>query len=211
MPQTNALKQYKKSLVLTKKQKSVLIGSLLGDGTLRVSSKAVNANFKVEHGLKQKEYVYWKYSIFKEWSLTPPKISYRYKEDGSKYEKSWWFRTVRHSEITIYRRIFYPQDKKIIPENIGSLLDTLALAVWIVDDGSLNGNKLDISTYSFSFYEVNLLLCVLDNKFSVKGKSYKDREIGYRIHFPVQETLRLSEQISEFIVPCLAYKLPVTP
>lgn len=212
MPQTNALKHYKRSLVLTKKQKSVLIGSLLGDGTLRVGSKAVNANFKVEHGLKQKEYVAWKYNIFKNWSLTPPKISYRYKDNGDgKYEKSWWFRTVRHPKITEYRKIFYPRHRKIVPENIEDLLDVLAVAVWIMDDGSLNKNSLNISTYSFSFREVSLLLHVFDKKFSVKGKFYRDRDKGYRIYFSVSETLLLSKKISKFVIPCLAYKLPVTP
>ncbi len=43
----------KTSLLLTQEQQSVLIGSILGDGTLRLGQRAINANFKVEHGLKQ--------------------------------------------------------------------------------------------------------------------------------------------------------------
>ena len=50
----------KKSLALTTKQRSLIIGSLLGDGTMRLGENAINANFKVEHGLAQKDYVLWK-------------------------------------------------------------------------------------------------------------------------------------------------------
>lgn len=68
-----ALKAYKNGLNLTSTQISILIGSLLGDGTLRTGDRAVNANFKIEHGLVQKDYVVWKYDNFKEWVLTHPK------------------------------------------------------------------------------------------------------------------------------------------
>ncbi len=57
--QTIYLRRYKSGLSLTKNQISVLIGSILGDGTLRIGKNALNANFKVEQGLKQKEYVFY--------------------------------------------------------------------------------------------------------------------------------------------------------
>jgi|SRR3989338_6361848 len=79
----------KENLVLTKKQISLLIGSLLGDGTMRVGHDSINANFKVEHCLKQKDLVLCKYQVLKPWVFTEPKLSYRYNTDGSKYEKSW--------------------------------------------------------------------------------------------------------------------------
>ena len=87
--QTLALQKYKNSLKLSQTQISVLIGSILGDGTMRVGKKAQNANFKVEQGLKQKDYVFWKYKVFKEWVTTPPKLSIRYDENRMPYPKSW--------------------------------------------------------------------------------------------------------------------------
>jgi hypothetical protein len=65
----------KQSLFLTQEQKSVLVGSILGDGTLRLGERAINANFKVEQGLAQKDYVFWKYDIFQPWVFTEPKLS----------------------------------------------------------------------------------------------------------------------------------------
>lgn len=49
---------------------------------------AVNANFKVEQGLVQKEYVFWKYAILKSLVFTEPKISFRYDSGGKRYPKS---------------------------------------------------------------------------------------------------------------------------
>ena len=78
----------KKSLVLTQEQQSILIGSILGDGTLQLGERGINANFKTEQGLAQKKYVWWKYKIFQPWVFTEPKISYRYRTSGEKYAKS---------------------------------------------------------------------------------------------------------------------------
>lgn len=209
--QTRALRAYKTTLSLNKTQLSVLIGSILGDGTLRLGKGFINANFKVEQGLKQKDYVFWKYNVFKEWVTTPPKISFRYDENRIPYEKSWWFRTFRHPEITFFHKVFYKEGIKKIPQNIENLVDPLALAVWIMDDGSLNRRVLDISTYSFRKEEIELLQKTLFNKFSLRSNYYRDRDKGFRMYFPQGETLKLIDLISPYIIPNLAYKILVTP
>src|SRR3989344_5419879 len=148
----------KLNLQLTQNQISLIAGSLLGDGTMRVGSGAINANFKVEHCLQQKELVFAKYQVLKPWVFTEPKLSYRYDDNGSKYLKSLWFRTVRHPKLTKIQKLFYPKGKKIVPKNINMFLNGLALAWWIMDDGSYNKSKIDISTYSFSLREIEMLL-----------------------------------------------------
>lgn len=209
--QTRELLEYKKQLTLSQLQTSVLAGSLLGDGTLRLGKRAINVNFKVEHGLKQKEYVFWKYEVFKEWVTTGPKISMRYNEKRLPYSKSWWFRTVRHPEITLFHKKFYPDGIKIIPKDIEDFLDPLAFAVWIMDDGSLNKDRIDISTYSFKLKEIWLLQKAIFNRFSLESNYYKDRNKGLRMYFRKNETQKLVRVISKFIIPNLRYKIPVTP
>jgi len=120
----------KKKLKLTPKQKSVLIGSLLGDGALRQGARAINVNFKVEHGLAQKDYAWWKYAVFKDWVFTEPKLSYRHRENGEKYLKSWWFRTIRHPILTKFWQRFYKNGRKIIPNTVEKYLNPLVLAVF---------------------------------------------------------------------------------
>ena len=209
--QTLILQKYKDSLKLNQTQISVLIGSILGDGTMRIGKNAQNANFKVEQGLKQKEYVFWKYDVFKEWVTTPPKISFRYDENRIPYEKSWWFRTIRHPKLTLFHKLFYKNGIKIVPKNIGDLLDPLALAIWIMDDGSLGRNKIDISTYSFKLEEIKLLQKALFKRFALESNFYKDRDKGFRMYFRKKETQKLLPLISPYIISNLAYKILVTP
>lgn len=209
--QTLKLQKYQAGLNLNQTQISVLVGSILGDGTLRIPKHAINANYKVEQGLKQKDYVFWKYKVFREWVTTPPKISLRYDEKRLPYEKSWWFRTISHPKLTLFHKMFYKNGKKIVPKNIIDLLDPLALAVWVMDDGSLNRNKIDISTYSFKLEEIKLLQEVFLKKFALESNFYKDRDKGFRMYFRKTETQKLINLISSYILPSFAYKILVTP
>jgi len=202
----------KKSLILTSKQKAVIIGSLLGDGTMRIGKGAKNANLKTEHGLEQKKYVEWKYHILKSFVFTKPKISYRNEENGGKYPKSWWFRTIRHPILTeIYKQFYlgegYRNGRKIIPLNIKNDFTPLVLAVWIMDDGSYSRGIIDISTYSFSLQEIYYLQECLKEKFKIEATFYKDRDKGYRMYCRKKETNKLISIIYPYIIPSMMYKI----
>lgn len=205
--ETKEWTQKKLNLELTKDQFSLIVGSLLGDGTMRIGQGAINANFKVEHGLMQKDLVMCKYKILKPWVFTEPKISYRYNVDGSKYEKSWWFRTVRHSKLTEIQKAFYPNGKKIIPQAMDVWLNVPALAWWIMDDGCYSKSKIDISTYSFTLAEIKKLLKLINYKFSVAGKYFKDRDKGFRMYFNTVETKKLIPLVEPFIIDSMRYKI----
>jgi len=202
----------KNSLTLTSKQKAVIIGSLLGDGTMRIGRGAKNANFKIEHGLKQKRYVDWKYHILQSFVFTKPEMSYRYRENNEKYPKSWWFRTIRHPILTeIYRRFYlgegYRNGRKIIPLDIKDDFTPLALAVWIMDDGSYSRGIINISTYSFSLQEIRYLQEYLEEQFKIEAVFYKDRDKGYRMYFRKQETNKLIRIIHPHIISSMMYKI----
>ncbi len=204
--------------VLTPIQQSILIGSMLGDGTMRIGKRAIHANFKVDHGLKQKEYVFWKYEILKNFVTTPPKLSYRTRANGEKYEKSWWFRTIRHPLLTDLYYEYYTTEgyrcgTKVVPISLYNSIDPTAIAVWIMDDGSYNQRKLDISTYSFSLLEVEFLCAILRKRFNILMSYYKDRDKGYRMYTNISETKSLVDLIKPYIIPTMMYKtgIIVTP
>ncbi|NIP69961.1 MAG: hypothetical protein GTO04_12515 [Planctomycetales bacterium] len=60
---------------LTSTQHAILVGSLLGDGTLRRQNaqRRINALFEVNHSFEYREYVDWKWRHFESFVLTPPK------------------------------------------------------------------------------------------------------------------------------------------
>jgi len=211
-------KYWQKKWVSTKKlpisslQYYLIIGSLLGDGTMRIGKGAVNANFKTEQGLQQKEYVLWKYEILKSLVLTEPKISMRYDSNKIPYEKSWWFRTVRHPLLTeiynkFYKREGYRTGRKIIPLNIQEDLNSFVLAIWIMDDGSYSKGRIDISTYSFQFEEILLLQKVIEKNFKCKINYYKDRDKGYRMYWNKTESEKIIKSIYPYIIPSMMYKI----
>jgi len=93
---------------LTKTQKSIIIGSILGDGYLRVIKGRNNAFLEINHSLKQKDYVDWKYDQLRNIVKSPPKLR---KTNGERV--AYRFFTKQHPEITKLLNIFYQNGKKI--------------------------------------------------------------------------------------------------
>lgn len=200
---------------ITPQQRALIIGSLLGDGTMRIGKKAVNANFKVEHGLEQEALVRWKYTILQSLVHTEPKISYRNSSTGERYQKSWWFRTIRHPLLTeiydsFYEREGYRTGRKIIPKDIARDLNPQALAVWIMDDGSYNRDTISISTHSFSIEDIQILQKVFKQSFNVIMRFHNDMDRGYRMYANKQETKKLVQVIHPYIIPSMVYKIGIS-
>ena len=202
----------KKEMQLTLLQRSFIFGSMLGDATMRVGIKARNANFKIDHCLEQKEYMFWKYRILKNLVLIPPRLSYRTTKEGVRYKKSWWFRTLRHPVLTEIYNQFYTTDgyhcgRKIVPDSLIDIMNPFVMAVWVMDDGSYNQEKIDISTHSFTLKEIEKLCSIIKNKFRVTMLYYKDGNRGYRIYCNKKETQKLIDLISPYIIKTMRYKI----
>ena len=118
---------------------------------------------------------------------------------------------MRHPLLTeMYNRFYigegYRTGRKIVPLDIAKNLTPCALAVWIMDDGSYNNGKLDISTYSFSLDEVKLLQGILHDVFAVEARYFRDREKGYRMYFCKNETAKVITIIRPYIINSMMYK-----
>ena len=50
---------------ISKLQKQIIVGCLLGDGRLECRSKNGSFRLRIHHGRKQKDYLFWKYRILK--------------------------------------------------------------------------------------------------------------------------------------------------
>ena len=166
------IRNLRKSLKLTLQQELVLYGTLLGDGSLLSNAWGKNFRLSVRHGIKQKDYLFWKYEIFKEWTLSPPKY----------YSKtsSWSFRTISHPDLTNIAYQFYSDKKKQIPINIEKYIkEPLAMAVWWMDDGNIRKSKSKIyggmlNTQSFSLKDNLRLKSLLEKNYKIKVLIIKD-------------------------------------
>jgi len=123
---------------LTSTQKEILIGSLLGDGTLRKQGTRTNALLEINHSFQYKEYVDWKYYHFQEYVKTPPKFRH-----GNGNRIAYRFTTQSLPVFTKYYQQFYA-DKKVIASNFK--ITNLLLSVWFMDDGSKSRNSFYLNT-----------------------------------------------------------------
>ena len=95
---TRAIARLKQELFLTSRQREILVGLLLGDGHLEKQNAQGWARLKVEHSVRQIEYVTWKYSEWSSWVLTPPASRLKGNRLGTQ-SINVGFATVSHSEL----------------------------------------------------------------------------------------------------------------
>ena len=125
---------------MNEKQRSIMVGTLLGDGHLETQNQGRTYRLKIEHSIKQKEYTDFFYQNFKSWANDAPKE--KKKTVKGKPYTNYYFQTRSVGEFRFYGQIFYNENgKKVIPEFIDKLLTPLAVAVWFMDDGSAKSKQ----------------------------------------------------------------------
>jgi ubiquinol-cytochrome c reductase cytochrome b subunit len=181
---------------LTAPQDSILIGTLLGDGAMRCKT---NALLEVNHSIRQRGYVDWKYRMLSDLVATPPS-----QRGGAGGRVAYRFVTRSLPVLTPYYRAFYPFGRKVVPD---VRLTPLALAVWLMDDGSRSRTSIYLNTQQFSTDDQIKLLALLDREFAIKGTLNRDRTY-YRIRIAVSSVPSFRELTAQHILPEFAYKLP---
>jgi len=206
---SNQIENYKKTLKLSELQKEVLVGTLLGDGCLETQNNGRTYRLKVEHSLQQKDYVDWKYNIFKNWVLSEPKIR-EYTVYGVERE-NYRFSTVSSGALRFYAHQFYVNGRKIIPKLIHKMLTPLALAVWFMDDGSIKSSQhkaLVIHSQSFSKFDLQRIIKVLEDKFEIKSVLRKRQDGNGYVIYLLSETIdKFISLVGKYILPTMRYKL----
>jgi len=199
---------------LTKQQKNVLIGTILGDGFLQKTGEK-NARLRLEHSQKQKDYVLWKGNIFGRLFQGKPSYLERIHPKSKETYKYCRWQSSTTPSFGKWRKYFYPNGKKIIPRDIGEILnEPISLAVWYMDDGYFN--KIDRNSYIYlgrvTRAEAEILQEAIRKNFGIVATVYDKKNKGHALFFGVNETRKLQHLIRSFIIKSLQYKLfdPVT-
>ena len=172
-----------------------MTGTLLGDGCLLWTTRGYC--LRIHHGIRQKNYVDWKYQIMKSLVNTPPKF------DGNGY----YFRTVSNPIFIEYRKMFYEGKQKKVPENIRNLLTPLGLAVWVMDDGSRDRGCVRISTHGFTYSDQAKLQKALKSKFGIKCSVQKAKD-KFWLWIKSESIPKLVKLVLPYFISNLLYKLP---
>lgn len=190
-------------------QLDVIIGSLLGDARLECRSvgarSPITARFRVHHGIKQKEYVFWKYKILKNLVLKEPAEIVWDNPKRGLHEVSWYFHTRSLREFGILHRYFY-DGKKILPKYIFDMLNPRAIAVWYMDDGSFNGNSITLNTQSFPKEEQVRIINFLRGTFGVNATIVKEYT-NWKISIGVRHFRKFISVVEPYIIPSMTYKV----
>lgn len=182
---------------LSDEQKSIIVGKLLGDGSLR---RKVNTLLEINHSYKQKDYVFWLYEKFKKYVATPPKL----RVSGTN-RFSYRFTTLSSPELNEFYETFYTKNhKKFISQDIR--LNSLTLAIWFMDDGCKSRRSVYLNTQQFSFDEQLILLELLKH-LNLKATLNKDKNY-YRIRFSGESIDEFIDMVKPYVLPSMLYKLP---
>jgi hypothetical protein len=179
--------------IFSEGQIGIIIGSILGDGYLVKTTRGFA--LRVNHGIKQKSYVDWKFNQLEGFVNSPPRV----------YQNSYYFRTVSHNKMSELRGIFYDKNRKIIPLGLDGLLSPVALATWIMDDGSFDDGGLRINTQSFTKQENQELQRILMAKFGIESRLNRDRNY-WRLRIMASSVPLVWKLVSPFIIPSMRYK-----
>lgn len=193
--------------ILTCNQKALIIGTLLGDGNLL--KRYVNTNLRIDHGVVQKSYLFWKYKLLKNIATKKPIIIKQIDKRDGKIIKRWHFKTIAMPELNFYWNLFYPNSKKKIPENIDWYFSNpISLAVWIMDDGYRRNdcNAIRISSDGFSYKEQLILKECLAKNFDINTKIHKKGKY-WNLYIPSGEMLKTKNLIQEYIIDSMKYKI----
>jgi len=190
---------------------SLLIGSLLGDGTMEKDGNG--SRFALYQEKTNGEYLLWLHRTIYQLGYCKqeiPKIQIRKGIEG----KIWYifrFRTFTYSSFNWIYNEFYPGKprRKIIPELIKNYINPMAIAIWIMDDGTRVKNKgLKYCTNSFSLKEVQYLSSILYDKYSIKTSIHKVSVINqYNLYVHKSSLKELTIIVKPYMHPSMYYKL----
>lgn len=201
---TKAIRELKKNLSLTKRQREIIAGTLLGDGHLETQDSGKTYRLKIEHCDAQGEYLKRLYQEFKQWIPSKP---YTKVKHGNVYIG---VRTYSHKSLQTFGKIFYPQGKKIIPRVIEKLLTPLSLAIWFMDDGSLKSTRhrtYVIHTLGYEKNELEDVQKVLLKKFDLRTSLHSQKGKYWRLYIQSQSADKFKNLVEPHILPSMRYKL----
>lgn len=186
---------------LNQQQKELILGCLLGDGYIRKINNRQNAFLEINHSIKAKDYVDWKYEILKNLVLSKPKIRFQNKNFP---KQAYRFFTRQHPFFTELWKKFYFKKGKIIPKDFK--ITPFILAIWYMDDGSkTNKNDVYLNCQQFDLKSQKRLLHQL-RLFKIKARINKDKKY-FRIRIKKESLKDFFQLIKPYIHPSMKYKL----
>ena len=166
---------------LTGRTKQILLGGILGHGSLKIAKRYKNARYCLHHSIKQKAYLNWKFNALEPELKGKLSVSLANAKRFSAHKKIIYQSRVS-SSLTQLHHLTHQNNQKTIKRRWLNNLDALALAVWWCDDGSLNAHTRQgvFCSDGFSYEEHTILARYLQTDWHIYCTIIKHKKpLGY--------------------------------
>ena len=205
------MEEQKKRIKFSRRQKEILIGTILGDAHLETQDAGRTYRLKIEHSIKQREYVDWLYAELRDAVTTVPRARERLSSwNADRVYVLYGFNTLSVGPLRFYAKAFYANGKKIIPKMVARWLTPLALAVWFMDDGSIKSRShrtVCFNTQGFDDQSVARLQSALLERYGIHT-SLRRQGNGSQIYLLASTVDCFFEAIMPHVLPSMKYKVP---
>jgi recombination protein RecA len=181
-------------------QHQFIIGSALGDGSIRIGHTKGSLRYGQEY--KQKEYLLFKHKLLNDLSN---------KVYENQKTKNVFFDTKRCHYFKSLAANFYSNGTRTVSDKILSEITPISMAAWYMDDGSLDGShaktgagKVIIYNKLLSEDDKNKIIETVKNKF---GISFGLISNGNGFVADSENSRKFQELVAPYIVPNLSYKI----
>jgi hypothetical protein len=164
------MKRYEQ-VPLSDRTKEIILGTLLGDGSLKQQKNYKNVRLQFRHSEKDKDYFYWKVKQLQE--IAGQNSVNVQKPDGYSKNKKLRFLGSALPALTKLHELTYKKNTLNIQRKWLNNMTSLSLAVWWCDDGSLigeGGRKGVFCTDGFDRESVKILAQYLDKVWHIRTK-----------------------------------------
>lgn len=180
---------------LTNKEKSLIVGTLLGDAYIRTEGET--SRLELHHSTKQVEYCNWKCSM-----LPSLLFQTRYSNCYSKkYQKTYYSYKATSPRLSCLNEFGYTI--KGINSDWLKYYNELSLAVHFMDDGMKTGNSFKLCTHSFNKEDLKSFVKYCSDKFGIVWTITKENSL----YLPTKYALKFRSIVKPFIHPTLMYKI----
>jgi len=198
---------------LTEEQKQIIVGTLLGDGFIQ--KRGNSYRLKLKHSQGQLRYMLWKLDRLQPFFDLEPHIETSICR--GKHQKSCYAYSLAQKDLVTFHSLFYDiTGRKIITPDLIDYLTPLSIAVWYMDDGSIESNgRIRIYSNSFSKEENEVLSRLLQEKFDISLIPHSKFEKKYNRYYwyllgKKDSSKKFIDLVYSHIVPSMQYKVSNT-
>jgi LAGLIDADG DNA endonuclease family len=190
-------------IILTKEEKSIIIGLLLSDAWLQ-KRKGWNPRIGLKQSIKNFQFLWNTFIKLSKLCSSHPFLTKTIKRDKLCFGVGFQTRQLK-CLYEIYE-IMYKNNKKVIKPILFDYIDYIVIAYWIMGDGAKRNKGVILCTDNFSLKEIILLINILKIKFNIDCTIHKDNN-KHRIFINKKSLNKIYNNIKPYFDNKFLYKI----